>query len=88
VESFLTDERREIKLFIMLKSFGGRVLARDVYLINKSQIAHRNVEISMDLAGNLAFNHPKEFFVRSSTYLSNHNYVLCYSLEFEKLKVI
>jgi DNA-directed RNA polymerase subunit beta' len=30
-----------------------------MFIINKSQIAPRNVEISMDLAGNLAFNHPK-----------------------------
>jgi hypothetical protein len=30
-----------------------------MFIIKKSQIAPRNVEISMDLAGNLAFNHPK-----------------------------
>lgn len=77
---FLTDMKEGNKIIYSLQNrLVGRVLARDVYNKQKSQIAPRNVEISMDLAGNLAFNHPK-IFVRSSLTCQTKKLVcqLCY----------
>lgn len=77
---FLTDMKEGNKIIYSLQNrLVGRVLARDVYNNQKSKIGSRNVEISLDLASELASAHSK-VFVRSSLTCGTKKLVcqLCY----------
>lgn len=77
---FLTDMKEGNKIIYSLQNrLVGRVLARDIYNDNQVKIGSRNVEISLDLANDLASAHSK-IFVRSSLTCGTKKLVcqLCY----------
>jgi hypothetical protein len=77
---FLTDMKEGNKTIYSLQNrLIGRVLARDIYNNQKTKIASRNSEISIDLASNIASHH-KKAFVRSALTCQTKKLVcqLCY----------